>query len=44
MTDGRLDVENDWKRMGWEALFDRAEAYDVSVEEIESALSARRDD
>ncbi len=30
--------------MSWEALFDCADVYDVTVEEIESALSARRDD
>lgn len=30
--------------MDWEALFERANAYDVTVEEIETALGARRDD
>lgn len=28
--------------MGWETLFERAEAYDVTVEEIETALGAHR--
>jgi hypothetical protein len=30
--------------MEWELLFDRSTDYDVTIEEIETALSDRRDD
>lgn len=29
--------------MGWQALFDRAAEYDVTIEEIQSTLEAQRE-